>query len=264
MIALLNDEEMGYDDVGKGMPVLFLHGFQLDRSFWEPQIGALVAQCRCISMDMRGSQGSATKGPHTMDQYADDAMALLDSLHIDQAVVVGLSMGGYVALNVWKRHRKRVRAMALADTRATADTEEQQSRRRLLIEAAEKEGSTAVANLQIASLVGKSTREARPDIYDTLHRMLASAPVEGVIGQLQAMMAREDSTPLLEGIDVPVLCVVGDEDVLTTPREMGALCEAIRNSRLEVIERAGHLSSFERSSAVNQVLSEFVGSLLYN
>ena len=172
--------------------------------------------------------------PYSMDRYADDVAGVLDVLQIERAVVCGLSMGGYVAFALWRRHRERVRALVLADTRIGADTIENATRRRELIDVAEAQGSTAVANAQIAGLMGKTTRERRPDIYDAVHRMIAQAPTDGVVGALEAMIDRPDSTETCATIDVPTLVVVGDEDVITPPKEARLTCGAIAGSRLEV------------------------------
>jgi pimeloyl-ACP methyl ester carboxylesterase len=264
MIALVGDTEIAYDDVGSGLPVVFLHAFPLNRTMWDPQLGALIGECRCIAIDLRGLGDSKGGEPYTMDRYADDVISVLDTLQIDRAVIVGLSMGGYVAFALWRRHRQRVRALVLADTRATADTVEAAERRRMLIDVTETQGSSAVANLQIASLVGKTTRDKRPDIYDSVHRMIAQAPEDGVIGALEAMIARPDSTGTCETIDVPTLIVVGDEDAATPVKESKAMHSLIRGSRLEVLQGVGHLSNLERPASFNTVVSEFLASLLYN
>jgi pimeloyl-ACP methyl ester carboxylesterase len=264
VIALVGDAGIAYDDVGSGLPVVFLHAFPLNRTMWEPQVGALVAECRCIPIDMRGLGDSAAAPPYSMDRYADDVAGVLDVLQIERAVVCGLSMGGYVAFAFWRRHRDRVRAFVLADTRIGADTIDNVARRRELIEMAETQGSTAVANAQIAGLMGKTTRARRPDIYDAVHRMIAQAPTDGIVGALEAMIDRPDSTETCATIDVPTLVVVGDEDVVTPPKEARRTCDAISGSRLEVLAQAGHLSSIERPAAFNTVVSEFLASLLYN
>jgi pimeloyl-ACP methyl ester carboxylesterase len=264
VIALVGDTEIAFDDVGSGLPVVFLHAFPLNRTMWDPQVSALVAECRCIAMDFRGLGESADAEPYSMDRYADDVAGLLDTLQIERAVVVGLSMGGYVAFALWRRHRRRIRALILADTHAEADTVEIATRRRMLMDLAEAQGSTAVANEQIAGLIGKTTRDKRPDIYDATHRMMAQAPAAGIIGGLEAMLHRPDSTPDCATIDVPTLIVVGDEDVLTPPKEARRLHEAIGGSRLEILRQAGHLSNLERPAAFNTVVSEFLASLIYN
>jgi len=263
VIALCDGVEIGYDDVGTGMPVAFIHGFPHNRALWAPQVSALVDRARCIAPDLRGFGESSTHGPFSMDQFADDVAMLLRSLGIDRAVVAGLSMGGYVAFALWRRHRSLVRALVLADTKAGADSEEGRAKRLALIEVARTRGSGAVADGQITGMIGKSTREKRPALIDDVHRMLASAPVDGIVGALEAMMNRMDSTPTLATIDVPTLVVVGAEDVLTPVGESEFLHQAIRGSRLEVIEHAGHVSNLERPAAFNHVLSEFLAALDY-
>lgn len=264
MIALVGDTEIAYDDVGSGLPVVFLHAFPLNRTMWDPQVGALVGECRCIAIDFRGLGESKGGEPYSMDRYADDVAGVLDTLQIERAVIVGLSMGGYVAFAFWRRHQHRVRALVLADTRATADTEEAAERRRDLIEVAKTQGSTGVANAQIAGLVGKTTRDKRPDIYDAMHRMIAQEPVDGVIGGLHALLVRPDSTPTCATIDVPTLVIVGDEDAITPAKEAKKLEGSIRGARLEILKGAGHLSNVERPAAFNTVVREFLASLMYN
>lgn len=263
MIAVADSLEIGYDDVGTGMPLLFVHAFPLNRTQWAPQVSALVERCRCVAADLRGFGHSSVLPPYSMEQYADDCAHLLDQLHVDKVVLVGSSMGGYIAFAFWRRHRSRVRALVLAGTRAGADSDETLARRRQLIDLTRKEGAVAVANLQIASLVGKTARERQPDTYDAVHRMMAVAPVEGVVGALEAMMVRPDSTATLATIDVPTMIIVGDEDVPTPPKEARAMHERIPGSRLEVIAQAGHLVNLERPAAFNHLVHEFLTALTY-
>lgn len=266
MITVVNSVEIGYDDVGasNGVPVLFIHAFPLNRTMWAPQVSAMVERCRCVAADLRGFGESVRQPPYSMAQYADDLAGLLDQLHLPRVVLVGCSMGGYVSFELWRRHRDRVRAMVLVDTRATADTEEAMQRRRQQIELVRTEGSTALANAQIASMVGKTTREKQPDTYDAVHRMMAQAPVDGIAGALEAMMKRPDSTADLSQIDVPTLVVVGEEDAITPLKEARAMHEKIPGSLLQVIAQAGHLSCMERPAAFNHVLTEFVSALTYS
>ena len=266
MIAVVNSAEIGYDDVGAsaGVPVLFIHAFPLNRTMWAPQVSAMVERCRCVAADLRGFGESVRQPPYSMEQYADDLAGLLDQLHITKVVLVGCSMGGYVSFEFWRKYRDRVRAMVLVDTRATADTGEAVQRRRQQIELVRSEGSTAIANAQIASMIGKTTREKQPDTYDAVHRMIAQAPVDGIAGALEAMMKRPDSTQDLARIDIPTLVVVGDEDAITPVKEARAMHEQIPGSSLQVIAQAGHLSCMERPAAFNHVLTEFVSALTYS
>ncbi|MHB1312491.1 MAG: alpha/beta fold hydrolase [Gemmatimonadaceae bacterium] len=261
MITFTNGHAIGYDDVGQGIPVLFLHGFPHNRSLWSPQLGALAADARTIAMDLRGFGESAPCASYSVDDYADDAAALLAELGIDRAVIAGLSMGGYAAFAFWRRHRDMVRALVLCDTRPGADGDEARAARRVMQEQAQERGSLAIADQMIPGMVGATTRAKHPELVDELHRMMSLAPVAGVVGALDALMGRPDSTATLATIDVPTLILCGDEDVLTPVKESRAMHLAIAGSRLEIITGAGHASNAERPAAFNHVLSEFLVSL---
>lgn len=261
MLALCGDIEIGYDDVGAGEVVLFIHGFPHNRSLWTAQLGALLSRARCIAPDLRGFGESTVGGPYSVERYADDLVLLLDTLRIERAVICGLSMGGYVALALWRRHRQRVRGLILMDTRAGSDSATGKQKREEMIALARERGSGAIADAMIGGMVGARTREKCPEVVDAVHRMLESAPVDGVIGALEAMRDRPDSNESLGTIDVPTLVVVGEEDVLTPPGEAALLHAAIRGSRLEVITGAGHVSNVERPAAVNHVVSEYLAAL---
>jgi pimeloyl-ACP methyl ester carboxylesterase len=258
------EQHLAFADVGRGLPVVLLHAFPLNRSMWEPQIAALLGECRCLVPDLRGFGDSPMSGPYTMDRYADDIAALLQSQQIDRAVVAGLSMGGYVALALWRRHRHLIRALVLADTRPTADTPEGAAKRLELMELARTDGVDAVVAKQLPGLIGKSTREKQPGLVDRIKSELVRSSVEGIAGALDAMRTRPDSSPLLAGINVPTLVIVGEEDAITPVQDARIMHAAIPGSRLEIIPEAGHLSNLERPAAFNTAMSDFVGSLLYN
>ncbi len=258
MRARAGDIELAYTDVGSGTVLLFVHGFPHSRELWRPQLEELGSECRCIAPDLRGFGDSHVGGPYNMDQYADDLAALLDALEIERCIVAGLSMGGYIAFSMWRRHRGRIRALVLADTRAEADDDEGREKRRKMITTAREQGMSAVAELMIQGMVGKSTRATDPSLVGEVHAMLASAPVDGAIGALEAMMHRDDSTSTLPTIDVPVAIVVGDEDVLTPPKLARTMHEAIAGSSLTVIPRAGHVSNVEQPESFNHALRDLI------
>jgi pimeloyl-ACP methyl ester carboxylesterase len=249
---------IGFDDIGSGPPIVFLHGFPLDSTMWAPQTSALADHFRCITIDTRGFGESTTTPPFTIDRYADDVIAVLDLLDIETTTVVGLSMGGYIAFALWRRAPHRVNALVLADTRAGVDTPDTRQRRHELIALAHSEGAAAVVERQLVGLLGKSTREHQPDVEESVRAIGQSATVDGIVGALEAMLGRQDSVPTLPTINVPTLIVVGDEDVITPPKEARAMHAAIQGSRLQVLAGAGHLSSLEQAAAFNAVMREFV------
>ncbi len=261
MIERIGGISMSWEERGEGPAVLFVHGFPHDHSLWDAQVAALGGRVRCLAPDLRGFGVSEVAGPWSMDQWADDLAALLDARGIERAVVCGLSMGGYIAFALWRRHRARVRALVLADTRAGADDETARAKRRETIELAREGGAAAVAERTMPGMIGKTTRERSPERAAQMRAMMERAPVEGIVGALEAMIARPDSAATLATIDVPTLVVVGDEDALTPPAEARAMHERIAGSRLEVIAGAGHASAFERPSAFSHVLGEFVAAV---
>ena len=262
MIQRAGSIDIAYEAAGDGPPIVFLHGFPLNRKLWSPQLRALAGFGRCLAPDARGFGQSEVSPPYTMDQYADDVIALLDSLVVrERAIFVGISMGGYVALALWRRHRQRVRALVLSDTRATADTEEAREKRREVTRTAKGRGSGAIAELLLPGLIGKTTRQRNPTIAAEIRAMITSAPVAGIVGASEAMMARPDSTALLSTIDVPTLVIVGKEDVVTPPEEAEALCAAIPDSEMQIIPKAGHSPCIERPAAFNHTMGEFLSKV---
>lgn len=252
---------LAHDDVGSGTPLVLLHGFPLTRHLWDAQRAALSSRCRVITPDLRGfgeSAALADDGRLTMARHADDVAALLDALAIDRAIVGGLSMGGYVTLAFWRRHRDRVRALVLADTRASADNDATRERRVATIALARAEGALAVADAQIAGSLGATTRRTHPALVHRMRDMMATVSVATLIAAQEGMLARDDATPWLGTIDVPTLLVVGDEDAITPAKEMRAMHERIAGSVLEVVEQAGHLSPVEQSARFNEALARFV------
>jgi pimeloyl-ACP methyl ester carboxylesterase len=265
MIALLpGGIELAYDDAGAGIPLVMIHGWPHDRTLWAGQLRGLGEHARCIAPDLRGFGGSTVAGPLTIDQYADDVAALLDVLDLPRVVLCGLSMGGYVAFAMLRRHRERVRALVLADTRAGADSDEARANRMRLIALVEEHGVEALAARQLRSMLARSTFDQQPEIVEVVRRMMASVPPEGVIGALRAMAERLDSTPLLSTIAVPTLVVGGAEDTITPPAELEALSAAIPGSRLELLANSGHVCPIERPAAFNHVVREFLATLVYD
>lgn len=252
-----------HEERGEGLPVVLLHPFPFDRSYWAPQLGAFVDRCRCIAPDRRGFGESPAGPPYTMDSHADDIAALLDRLSIESAVIGGLSMGGYVALAMWRRHPERVRGLMLLDTRASADTESERARRAGQIEFVQRHGTGALADELMPVLLGATTRERHPENIDRVRAMISRASVQGVVDAVKAMMDRPDSVEALATITVPTLIVCGAEDVVTPPEESRLMHDRIAGSVLETIEGAGHLSSLERPAAVNHVIAEFLAELIY-
>jgi len=254
--------DLACDVRGDGPAVLLLHAFPLGLVMWDPQVAALAGTHRVIRFDDRGFGGSPPgDGLLTMERIADDAAAVLDHLGVSRAVVGGVSMGGYAALAMVRRHPDRLRGLVLADTRAGADTPEARKNRALLAERVLKEGPAAVAEASLPKLLGETTHRERPELVSRVREMILGNSPRGIADSLAGLAARADSTSTLREVRVPTLVVCGLEDLLTPPSEAEALRAGIAGSRLELIPRAGHLASLENPEAFNAVLKDFLAAV---
>ncbi|MCC7353309.1 MAG: alpha/beta fold hydrolase [Anaerolineae bacterium] len=262
MRGYVNDINLYYEDKGQRDAVLLVHGFPLNCTIWTPQVRALAPQYRVILPDLRGhGRSDAPPGPYTMDLYADDLAALLDHLQVRRVVLGGLSMGGYIAFAFYRKYAGRVRALILADTRAGADTPEGRERREAGARLAEREGSAAIAAQMLPNLLSPRTRERRQALVARVQSMMARTKPVGIAGAQRGMALRPDSSPLLAGIDVPVLILVGEDDIITPPAEAEQMAAAIPGARLVKVPHAGHISTLENARAVNRALLSFLAGL---
>lgn len=253
---------VGLDDSGPGVPVLWLHGFPHDRSAWAPQLASPAPGFRYLAPDLPGFGESVQLADPSLDAWADWVATLLDTLTIDRAVIAGLSMGGYLAFAVWRRHPERVLALVLADTRPGADSDETRGKRREMQSLVLAEGPGAIADRMIAGMVGKTSHAERPAAIATIDAVMRRASIGGITDGLQALIDREDSTATLSTITVPTLILCGDEDTLTPVAESRAMAAAIAGSRLALIPAAGHVSNIEAPEVFNALLSDFLAATI--
>lgn len=258
--------EMGYEDTGgNNTPLLLIHGFPLDRTLWAAQVRGLADVARVIAPDLRGFGESARSVPAsavTMDTYADDLVGLLDALGIKNAVVAGLSMGGYIAFAFYRKNAPRVRGLILADTKAGPDSPEGKKGRDDNAALARAQGAGAVGDKMMPKLLTPKTATERPFIAGAARTMMARQSMEGVVAALMAMRDRPDSTPTLAEISVPTLVVTGAEDTLIPPKEAESMRDATRGAQLVSIPGAGHLANFEAPDAFNHAVREFLKSVM--
>jgi pimeloyl-ACP methyl ester carboxylesterase len=242
--------------------VVLLHAFPLNAHMWDAQLPRLAADgWRVIAPHVRGVAGGATDPPTTgIDDYAADVVDLLDALHIQDAVVGGCSMGGYLALALMRLAPNYIRGLLLVDTRSQADAPEALAGRKKLLTMAEEQGPAAVLADMESKLLGDTTRRERPQVVATLRDLAMRNSNVAVAGMVRALMSRPDSTPLLAGIRVPTLIVVGEEDTITPPALSQQMHAAIAGSTLEILPRVGHLPNLEDPDAFNAVLVRFLAN----
>ena len=246
----------------RGVLVL-LHAFPLNARMWEGQLPLANGGWRVIAPHFRGLDAGAGDPPTmSIDDYAGDVIDLLDALHVDQAVIGGLSMGGYAAFAVLRHAARYVQGLILADTRAEADTPEGLDARRKMLDLVQSKGPAAVAEEMIPKLLGETTQRSRAEVIDQVRSLVLSNSSEAIAGSVRALMSRPDSTPLLPTIHVPTLILVGAEDTVTPPALSEKMHNAIAGSELTVIPEAGHLTNLERPNLFNAALARFLSHRL--
>ena len=239
--------------------LVLIHGFPLNARMWEPQLALADHGWRVLAPQLGGVDGGDEQPPTTsIDDYAGGVFDLLDQLHVHEAVIGGLSMGGYVTLAMFRHAPRYFQGMVLADTRPQADTPEGLEGRTRMLQLLREKGPAAIADEMLPKLLGASTRRDRPDVADDLRALILSNSTESIAGAIAALRSRPDSTPLLSTIHCPTLILVGDEDTLTPPALSQDMHRAIPGSELVVVPGAGHMTNLEQPAAFNEALARFL------
>lgn len=261
MKANIRGVDIAYDDHGIGQPVLFLHAFPLNKSMWEGQMRALLDQqrFRVVSLDWRGfGESGISESISTMEQLADDLVTLMDTLGMQDAILCGLSMGGYVAFAFLRKYPQRVRGLLLCDTKPDADTDDGRANREKVAQLVESAGTEAIADLQVPRLLSPYTLQHHPEVELRVRQMIATATVQGIAAASRGMAQRQDANDLLAHIACPTLVLVGEQDALTPPDVARAYAEAIPAARFVVIPHAGHLANLEQPQAFLEAAQQFL------
>lgn len=255
--------DLSAKSIGSGSPLVFVHGFPLNHSMWDAQIDAFDESHHVIAPDLRGfGQSGVTPGKVSMEQFADDLVALLDALQISEPIVLcGLSMGGYIAFQFVRKYSSRLRGLILCDTKPSPDTHEAAAGRRKTAEQVLNEGPGKLAESMLQRLFAPSTLAAQPDLVASVREMMLSTKPEGIAAALHGMADRPDSTPLLSAIRVPTLVICGSEDKITPPSEMRPMAERISGATYVEVDGSGHMSPMEDADTVNAAMRTFLERL---
>jgi 3-oxoadipate enol-lactonase len=256
------DAEIVYWTFGSGPPVVLLHPFPANHEFWLPVADALSTRYRLILPDLRGHGDSEIgEGPATMEKHAADLARVLDAANVGRAPLIGVSIGGYVLFEFWRKHRGRVAALGLCNTKAPADGPEARAGRLQAANDILDRGTEPFFESMIPKLFGKTTRETRPDLVDAAVGMMRKMSPEDVAQVQRGMAARPDSVETLKTINVPTLLVTGDEDILTGVSEAELMRQHVANSQLRVIPKAGHYAPWEQPEDAARILRQFLDTL---
>jgi 3-oxoadipate enol-lactonase len=254
-----DDTDIVYEIWGTGPPVVLLHPFPGNREFWKPVAPALESRYRLIVPDLRGHGDSGPgEGAATMKKHARDLERLLDAQRVSRAAFVGVSIGGYILFEFWRRFRDRANALVLCDTRPQADTAEAHANRLKVAGEVLQKGTGEFIENMIPKLLGRTTIGSRPDLVDRARRMMQKMSPQGISAVQRGMAERPDSVLDLKTINVPTLIAIGEEDILSTPPDGELMRQHISGSQLKLISKAGHWSPWEQPGAVGGLLRQFL------
>ncbi len=253
----IHDISIHYTDEGKGPPLLFVHGFPLSKNSWKHQIEALRSEFRVIAPDLRGfGESEAGAGAATMEQFAEDLHALLKHLDTGPVVLIGHSMGGYIALAFARMFPQMLRGLVLVATRPGADTPEGAAKRRATAEKVRESGPQTVIDAMVPKMLSPKNQD--PKLLESVRELMTRSSREGVIGALLGMAQRSDSSDVLAKISAPSLVITGADDVLIPAAESTKMAQAIPDAQVEILPQSGHLLFFEKPVEFNRLLKEWL------
>lgn len=250
---------LAFESSGSGLPLVFLHAFPLSRRMWDLQRPVLAKNFRFITPDLPGFGESPLQAEvSSMENMASQVLATLDQLKIEKFVVAGLSMGGYVTLQLLKQAPDRVRGVAFFSTRSGADSPETREKRQKNIDFVQKEGSAAFSARIMPSLLGKSTLDSQSSLLKDIPHWISEADPRAICAALRGMAARLDTTDVLSSLRVPSLFISGEEDTVVSSEEMESLSKRPPKSEFHIIPRAGHLINLEQPTLFNEIFMKFL------
>jgi 3-oxoadipate enol-lactonase len=247
---------LSYEEHGHGTPLMLVHGFPLNRSIWHPLIPLLEDKARLILPDLRGhGQSPVVDGPYSMRELADDLRDLLDRLSIEQAILVGHSMGGYACLNFAHFYPHRLLGLGLMATQAAADLPERRQGRILLAEEVARKGPAAL----VKSMLPKMT--SQPELVDGLRQIFMANSKKSLIASLKGMAERPDALEWLGEIHVPSLVMAGVQDSFIPLERARLMAQLLGRAGLVELPNSAHLPMLEEPQAVADALKELIVSV---
>ncbi len=256
----VNNIIVSYTDEGpENAPVIiFVHGFPFQKETWNKQIELLSENYRVIAYDVRGHRNTQCgTEDFSIELFVKDLLSLMDTLEIKKTVLCGLSMGGYIALNAIENYPHRFEALILCDTSCTADSPEAKEKRIKAIESIRENGIEKFADDSIKNFFAPESLIRKKELIAEVRDIMINTTEESLIKTLLALSRRMETCSTLSKIKVPVLILVGEDDIITPPKVAQFMHENINGSVISIIENAGHLSNLENPNQFNEQLNKF-------
>jgi len=263
LLTEVNNLTISYNDVGEGnIPVIFLHGFPFDKSMWKSQLDSLKSSHRIIAFDIRGFGKSTDEITSlSIDLFSEDLVSFMDKLNIKKAIVCGLSMGGYIALNAIKSFPERFEALILCDTQCIADTAQVKENRYKAIEQINLDGADTFNEKFIKSVFHPDSLINKTELVENLRSIVFANSKDIITAGLKALAERSETCFTLNAIRIPTLIICGREDTVTPLVQSEFMLGHIEGSSLKIVDNAGHVSNIEQPEEFNKQILNFLNSL---
>ena len=253
-----DQSEVFYQSLGSGPTVMLVHGFAEDGWIWEKQVAKLLDHFRVLIPDLPGSGRSPFNGRLAgMEGYADCLVGILDAEKVDQTILIGHSMGGYIALALAQRYAGRLTGLGLFHSTAYRDSSEKIDTRRKAIEFIRTHGSAPFLAQSIPNLFSPTYSSQHPDWVGSLIQRYAHFNPDALCSYYQAMIDRPDRSAVLKAVAVPVLFVIGEQDKLIPMEDMLRQSQLPEISVIHVLESAAHMGMLEAPEQSSRILQEF-------
>ena len=261
---------LSYEEIGEGVPIIFLHPTPLDHTYWLPALGG-IGDYRAILPDFRGHGaselgrdlpvGGFSRVPDapvlSIGQLASDTLALMDHIDLGEAVFAGCSIGGYVMLELWRRAPMRMRGLIFVCSKPQADAESNLGKRVETIDRLRREGTVGVFDGNTQTLIGASTRARRPEVVTELRARMTLTP-EAAVAVQAGLAVRPSSVPEIPEIDAPILAICGGEDPGITEAEMRVFEAAAGGCEFHLLPDAGHFAAYEQPAKVAAIMAPWL------
>lgn len=245
--------ELYYEEFGQGFPVILVHGFPLNHTIWMPVVDRLKEHVRVITPDLRGhGKSPVTDGEYSMRLMAEDLHAMMTRLDIHKAVLVGHSMGGYVALAFARAYPGHLAGLAMVASQAEADSPEKRQGRYITAEEVGRKGVRPVAKGMLPKLT------SRKDLAAELTEIMVKSPKKGVIGALKGMAERPNALEWLSEIQVPAVVIAGEQDTIIPLERARTMTQMLNRSWLVEIPDAAHMPMMEAPQVVADALKQLI------
>ncbi len=263
LLTEANNLTISYNDVGEGsIPLIFIHGFPFEKSMWKGQLDSLKSSNRAIAYDIRGFGKSTDEiTPLSIELFSEDLLSFMDKLNIEKAIICGLSMGGYIAIDAIKRFPKRFEALILCDTQCIADSAEVKENRYKTIEQIKLDGTSEFNEKFVKSIFHPDSLNNKTELVENLKSIVFANSGEIIIAGLTALAERLETCSILKTIHIPTLIICGREDKVTPVAQSEYMQGHIEGAGLKIIDNAGHVSNLEQPDEFNKCLHDFLISL---